>query len=215
MRSGDAATDVSRDPTDVMTTSDLERRVTSTAPASTGGYGPDDANASIVSMASWPSDSEDVRLLIREYVDWLAAASGVDPAVVQPSLLNELEAIEQWYSPPSGRMVLARIGGAAMGIVGIHVLERGAAELKRLYLRPEARGQDLGRRIVDLAIRESRRLGARRILLETSPEVMPAAYRIYLERGFRPVERYSSLDVDGVIAMELRLGLFSAWRSHR
>lgn len=171
--------------------------------------------SSIVSVASWPADTDDVRALAYEYIEWLADASGVDPGEVQPSLGNELEAIEQWYVPPNGRMVVARLDGAAVGIAGIRMLERGVAELKRVYLRSEARGQDLGRRMIDVSIRESRRLGARRIVLETSPEVMPAAYRIYLERGFRPVERYSSLDVDGVIAMELRLGLFSAWRSHR
>lgn len=170
---------------------------------------------SIVSVASWPADTADVRTLVDEYVDWLALASGVDPGAVQPSLLSELEAIEQWYAPPNGRMVLARIGGNAVGVVGIHMLERGVAEMKRVYLRSEARGQDLGRRMIDVSIREARRLGARRIVLETSPQVMPAAYRIYLERGFRPIPRYSQLDVEGVVAMELRLGLFASLRSRR
>lgn len=172
-------------------------------------------SASIVSVASWPADSADVRSLVNEYVEWLTAASGVDPAVVQPSLVAELEAIEQWYAPPNGRMVLARVDGAAAGIVGIHVLERGVAELKRVYLRPDARGQDLGRRMTEVAIRESRRLGAKRIVLETSPRVMPAAYRIYLERGFREIPHYSQMEVEGVIAMELRLGLFSGRHRRR
>jgi len=175
----------------------------------------DRAAASLVSVASWPADSAAVRTLVAEYVDWLATASGVDPAAVQPSLLTELEAIEQWYAPPNGRIVLARVGGTAVGIAGIHVLEPGVAELKRVYLRDSARGQNLGRRLVDAAVREARHLGARRLLLETSPEVMPAAYRIYLERGFRPVPRYSALDVDGVVAMERALGRFGAWRMPR
>ena len=177
--------------------------------------GQDEPVSSVVAPASWPADTADVRALIDEYVDWLAEASGVDPGGVQPSLLDELEAIEQWYSPPNGRIVLARLDGEAVGIAGVHRLSRRTAELKRVYLRGSARGQNLGRRIVDLSIREARRLGAKRMLLETSPEVMPTAYRIYLERGFRPTERYTELDVEGVIALELRLGLFSALRSAR
>ena len=186
-----------------------------TAPDLAPGLASEGAAVSIVAPAIWPADSGDVRRLIHEYVEWLAAAVGVEPAEAQPSLLQELEAIEQWYAPPNGRMILARIDGMATGIAGVHMLERHLAELKRVYLRPGARGRDLGRRMTEAAIREARRLGAKRIVLETQPEVMPAAQRIYRERGFRPIPRYSEMEVEGVIAMELRLGLFASLRSHR
>jgi putative acetyltransferase len=171
-------------------------------------------NASIVSFARWPDDVAVVREMVEEYVAWLGEAAGVDPAAEQPSMREELDDLERWYTPPEGRMLVARRGMEIVGSAGVHLLDGETAELKRVYVRSSARGERLGRRLVDAAIREARRLGARRLVLETSPGVMPRAYRIYLERGFRPTERYSELEVPGVVAMERPLGLFPNLRSH-
>ncbi len=171
--------------------------------------------SSLVSVASWLADRPEVRGLINEYVDWLAVAADTDPAAVQPTLLGELATIDSYYSPPTGRMVVARVGDEMVGTAGVHVLAPEVVELKRVYLRTSARGRNLGRRLVDAAIREAERLGGRRLVLETSPEVMPAAYRIYLERGFRPIRPYGQIDVESVIGMELALGTLSTARSDR
>jgi GNAT superfamily N-acetyltransferase len=173
----------------------------------------EESPASVVSVASWPGDVPEVRARIEEYVDWLAAVAGTDPATEQPSLLDELAAIEDWYSPPNGRMVVARVGDTIVGTAGVHLLDPDTAELKRVYVDAAARGDNLGRRLVDAAISEARRLDASRLVLETAPELMPAAYRIYLERGFRPIPRYS-LELDGVVAMERSLRLLPPQLSH-
>lgn len=186
-----------------------------TLEASRGASAAASSDSSLVSVASWPADLPEVRGLINEYVDWLAVAANTDPATVQPSLRGELATIDRYYSLPSGRMIVARVGREMVGTAGVHVLAPQVVELKRVYLRASARGRNLGRRLVEAAIREATRLGGRRLVLETSPEVMPVAYRIYLGRGFRPVPAYGRMGVDGVIGMELTLGGPAALRSVR
>lgn len=165
----------------------------------------DDDSSATIAAAAWPADTAEVRALIEEYVDWLSSAAGAHPADVQPGFLDEIAQLEQWYTPPSGRMVIARRRGEIVGTAGVHLLSPDDAELKRVYVRPSARGENLGRRLTDAAISAARELGAQRLLLETSPHFMPAAYRIYLERGFRPTASYSDLDYDGALPMERNL----------
>jgi len=171
--------------------------------------------SSLVLVASWAADLPEVRGLINGYVDWLAVAADTDPATVQPTLSSELATLDSCYAPPTDRMVGVRVGDEMVGTAGVHVRAHEVIELKRVYRRSSARGRNLGRRLVEAAIREAERLGGRRLILETSTAVMPAAYRIYLGCGFRPIPSYGHMDVECVIGMELTLGGLSAARSYR
>jgi GNAT superfamily N-acetyltransferase len=153
-------------------------------------------------VARWPDHSAVARELLAEYAGWLGRAACMDPELVQPDLPDELANLERWYTAPEGRMLLAEVDGQVVGLAGVHALRPGTAELKRVYLQPGARGRHLGRRLVEAAIVEARLLGFDCVILETSPKVMPVAYRLYLDVGFRPAARYSRLDLPGVVAME-------------
>jgi ribosomal protein S18 acetylase RimI-like enzyme len=84
-------------------------------------------------------------------------------------------------------------------------LEEGICEMKRLYLRPQFRGKGLGRVLADRIIGEARRIGYRRMRLDTVEPVMKDAVGMYRRIGFREISPYCANPVAGALYMELLL----------
>ncbi|HXY43499.1 MAG TPA: GNAT family N-acetyltransferase [Acidimicrobiales bacterium] len=122
--------------------------------------------------------------LVREYVASL-------PFVLDfQDIEGELAALEQEYGPPGGAALLVELAGVPVGCVGIRALEPPAiAELKRMYLRPEARGRGLGRALAENALETAARLGYERVRLDTVAD-MVAAVELYRKLGFVEIEPY-------------------------
>jgi putative acetyltransferase len=134
-----------------------------------------------VTAADWASVGE----LVREYV-----ASLPFPLDFQ-DVDRELAELETEYGPPGGVALLACMAGSSrdVGTVGVRRFDGASAELKRMYVRPEARGTGAGRALAEAAIDHARRLGYRRILLDTVAS-MRAATALYESLGFRRVPPY-------------------------
>jgi len=88
--------------------------------------------------------------------------------------------------------------------VALRPLADGACELKRLYVRPDARGSGAGRALAEAVVEEARRLGYRTMRLDTLP-TMDAARALYRSLGFVPAERYSDNPIPGVLFFALDL----------
>jgi ribosomal protein S18 acetylase RimI-like enzyme len=128
---------------------------------------------------------EEVRDLFREYHEWLGEV------VCSSRLGEEIASLPGIYAPPSGRLLLARDArGRATGVVGLRPFADGVSEMKRLYVRPEARGSGLGRTLALEAIEASRELGCTEVLLTTLPDSMAPALELYRALGFRETDPF-------------------------
>jgi ribosomal protein S18 acetylase RimI-like enzyme len=148
--------------------------------------------------ADLPRDLDIVRELFREY----AASLSVDLAF--QDFEAELATLPGKYAPPSGILLLAMSGEKPVGCVALRALDGNACEMKRLYVRPEARGGKLGRRLAERVCEEARQKGYARICLDTLPE-MTSAQALYRSLGFVPIEPYVFNPVEGTSFLALEL----------
>ncbi len=132
--------------------------------------------------------------MFREYAAWIGDEFWVN------DFEEELAALPGYYRA----LLVARDDDALIGSAAIKHLPDGAAELKRLYVRPAARGTGLGKRLAAAAIDRARELGYTVIRLDTLPR-MEAARGIYASLGFKPCEPYVDHPIAGVLFFEMNL----------
>ena len=108
------------------------------------------------------------------------------------------------YAEPAGVLLLARVGDAAAGCVGVRPLVAGLCEMKRLYVRPEHRGLGIGEALAREAIENARKAGYSRLRLDTLHS-MTVARALYLRLGFHEISAYRLNPVPGTSYFELDL----------
>jgi GNAT superfamily N-acetyltransferase len=146
-----------------------------------------------------PADLDGVRALLREYEAW----TGVD--LCFQGFEAELAGLPGDYDPGRDGALLVLDGeDGLVGCVGVRRIDETACELKRLYLRPSARGGGRGRALLQAAVDRARALGYRSMRLDTLP-VMDAAQALYRATGFVEIEPYRENPVPGARYFELEL----------
>lgn len=118
---------------------------------------------------------------------------------------HELRTLPGDYNPPGGRLLLAYLNDEPMGCVAMHRWDEHACEMKRLYVRPAARGHALGRVLVERLIKEARDIGYKSMRLDTVEPIMNHAVLLYRDMGFEEIEAYRENPMHGTLYMELKL----------
>jgi putative acetyltransferase len=156
-----------------------------------------------IRTADSAEDFAQARSLFEEYAAWLA----VD--LCFQGFAEELATLPGAYAPPRGMLLLAGPKDAAAGCVALRPLVAegmggDVAEVKRLYVRPIARGTGLGRRLVQAVMEGARAIGYRELKLDTL-ERMAQARALYAELGFRECAPYYHNPIAGAMYMARRL----------
>jgi putative acetyltransferase len=143
-------------------------------------------------------DIDVIRDLWQEYWDSFAL-----PADFQ-NFAEERRQLPGVYAPPKGRLLLARVQGEAAGTVALRPLSEFSCEAKRLYVRPQYRGQGLGRALLDQLVKEARGAGYREMFGDTLKS-MTSALQMYGQLGFFEVAPYSASPTPDAIFLKLPL----------
>ncbi len=122
--------------------------------------------------------------LVRHYLDELRERLGIHACA------GEVEAEAVAYRPPRGAFLVARRAEAAIGCGAIRAIAGDVAELKRMWVAPEWRGQGVGSRLLVALEAEARRLGYRTIRLDSRRE-LAEAMALYVGAGYREMPAYN------------------------
>ncbi|NLC36429.1 MAG: GNAT family N-acetyltransferase [Alcaligenaceae bacterium] len=152
----------------------------------------------IIRQALFPADRDDVISIFREYVNSPTANLGFQ------DYETEFAGLPGKYAAPEGRLLLACEGGAVLGCAALRCVDESTCEMKRVYVRPAARGRNLGRLLVEAILSEARLAGYSRICLDVLPE-FTAAQKLYQSMGFEPAEPVSFNPVPGTKFLALAL----------
>lgn len=154
--------------------------------------------ASRIVEAGSPDTIAIVRQLFEEY------AASLDVDLCFQNFAEELAGLPGEYARPHGALLLGLENGDSVGCIAFRRQEHGVAEMKRLYVRPAARGGGWGRRLAERVIAEARAAGYERMRLDTLPS-MVSAVGLYLGLGFRDIAPYRHNPVPGARFLELDL----------
>ncbi|HQZ82218.1 MAG TPA: GNAT family N-acetyltransferase [Pyrinomonadaceae bacterium] len=150
-------------------------------------------------LAEEPAQIDDARTIFREYEKWL----GLD--LCFQNFEEEMRTLPGKYEPPDGRLILAYKDGVLAGGIALRKIEDGVCEMKRLYLREIARGGGIGSALIEKLIDEARKIGHKKMRLDTFPPKMSKAVKLYESHGFSEIMPYYDNPYDGVIYMEKAL----------
>ncbi|CAK7273882.1 hypothetical protein SEPCBS119000_005885 [Sporothrix epigloea] len=145
-----------------------------------------------IDHATTPQDLQDIAELFLEYTSSL----GIDLAY--QSFDQELAGLPGKYARPHGVLLIARSTDSTSKPVGCVALRplplpqpalSTRSELKRLYVRPDARGSGLGEALARRALDEARASGYNEVVMDTLAS-MASARKLYAKLGFTETNAY-------------------------
>lgn len=153
----------------------------------------------MIRSATLPADLQAVRALLYEYGE----IRNFDAAL--GDYTAELAGLPGKYAPPAGCLLLAIHSDTPTGCVAFRRLTETHCEMKRLFVRPDFRGEGIGKALVEALLHAAHEAGYQVMRLDTHPS-MYTAQAPYLDCGFVEIERYNDNPTPGIRFFEQRLG---------
>jgi len=152
-----------------------------------------------IAQAASDSEIELARTLFKEY------EQSIGVSLCFQNFDHELANLPGDYAPPSGRLLVIRVGDQVAGCIALRKIDDNTCEMKRLYLRPGFRGRGLGEPIVATIIQEAKTIGYSKMRLDTIPGRMDQAINLYRSIGFKEIPAYYDSPFSDTLYMELDL----------
>lgn len=148
---------------------------------------------------------DETALLFSEYTSLLTEIDGSFQQYLElQNYSEELANPQKKYSPPDGRLYLARCDGKLAGCIALKKIDALSCEMKRLYVRPQFRGSHIGSVLVRRIIEDARSIGYERMMLDTFPS-LKSAIQLYKKYGFHEIPCYNNNPMKDALYMQLDL----------
>ncbi len=147
--------------------------------------------------------------LAREFGDWATERIRVELGIVITAEVDHPATVLNELLARGGRLYVAEVDGEGIGVGGLKRLSDTVGEIKRMFVRPTARGLGVGRAIIGQLIDDTRALGYETVYLESASFMHPA-HALYRSVGFVPSEAYAGREFEGAphdVSVFLRLDL--------
>ena len=128
------------------------------------------------------------RVLATEMWADMAIRYADDPTAPEPKGDTDDLHPEQ-LAPPTGRFIIVYDAGEPIACGAIRRHDDETAEIKRMWVRPTARGRGVARLILDELESSAVRIGYRATVLETGVR-QPEALALYESHGYTPIPNY-------------------------
>ncbi|GHS93623.1 acetyltransferase CD1211 [Bacteroidia bacterium] len=136
--------------------------------------------------------------LILEYIKWL------NQDLCFQNIDDELNNFPEKYKEPEGAFIIAKENDKIVGIVGMKKIEDKICEMKRLFVNDNYKGKGIGKKLVEIIIKEAKLKNYEKMRLDTLNS-MEDALKIYHKNDFYKIELYYNNPADGVIYLEKKL----------
>ncbi|MEK7484913.1 MAG: GNAT family N-acetyltransferase [Planctomycetota bacterium] len=130
-----------------------------------------------------PEEYENAKAITRAYMEWL------NMDLCFQNVDHEMNSFSQMYGEPQGAYILAKVGNAPAGGLGIRLLEKDICEMKRLYVYQRFQGLGIGKALCLKSLEIAKILGYKTMRLDTVPRLI-AANHLYEALGFVDIPKY-------------------------
>jgi GNAT superfamily N-acetyltransferase len=152
----------------------------------------------IIRLAESPGDITALRELWLEY--WESIGLPMD----FQGFGEERNGLPGVYGAAGGALLLALNKDEPAGTIALRRLDQISGEVKRLFLRPQYRGQGLAKRLLEDVIERAIAIQYECLYADTLPSMLEAL-SLYRRLGFEPAEAYSKTPTPGAIYLKLQL----------
>lgn len=155
-----------------------------------------DADEVEIRVVSSKADEADAADLMAAYLTWGAEQLRKEYGIEEPpaDAAHVRAGLEGYRAPAGGCLLVAYSAGRPVGVGALRRLPDGVAEIKRMYVVPEARSLRIGSRLLDRLLDSARGQGATLVRLDTA-RFMSAAHRLYRSRGFVECPPYDGSEI--------------------
>lgn len=126
-------------------------------------------------------DDSELAALLEAYFDELRRRFGAFESPSHEDLRSDAE---------RGVVLVGSEDGTAVACGSLRRLDEDTAEVKRMFVRADARGRGHARALLRALEDEARSAGCRRMVLDTAASLTEAA-TMYLREGYVEIERYN------------------------